>query len=443
MPIITPNLILTIIATSIMVIAFIAILLIIKRQKTTQQNLDNLQKVLNEHINTFTPWTARLDERAQSQQQMADSVFRLINEQQKTQQQQRNDFDQHQIKSLKTLQDGLQTGMTSVRQQVTEALTQHADTLSQRVEKLTLTTDDRLKEISGQVEKRLSEGFEKTTATFTDVVKRLAMIDEAQKKITELSSNVVSLQDILTDKRSRGAFGEVQLMGLIRNMMPENSFAFQHTLSNKKRADCILFLPEPTGHIIIDSKFPLESYRQLSGTPIEGQRNTAEQTFKVDIRKHISDISEKYIIPGETADGAMMFIPAEAIFAEIHANYPDLVEAAQKARVWMASPTTMMAILTTARAVLKDAATRKQIHIIQEHLGMLGKDFKRFQSRMDKLAQHIRQAHEDAENVHTSSKKISRRFEQIEQVELKLEEEDKIAQAVLESKEQTELEEAD
>lgn len=414
--------------TSIAALTFIALMLaavLLKHQKNTQKNIENLQHLLTEHTHHFTPWIAGLDarlaEKGQSQQQIADSVFRLINEQQKSQQEQRSNFDKHQIDALKTLQESLQNGMTSVRQQVTEALTQHAETLSQRVEKLTLTTDDRLKEISGQVEKRLTEGFEKTTATFTDVVKRLALIDEAQKKITELSTNVVSLQDILTDKRSRGAFGEVQLMGLIRNMMPENSFTFQHTLSNKKRADCILFLPEPTGHIVIDAKFPLESYKQLSGAPIEGQRNTVEQTFRQDIRKHINDIAEKYILPGETADGAMMFIPAEAIFAEIHAYYPDLVEIAQKACVWMVSPTTMMAILTTARAVLKDAATRKQVHIIQEHLGMLGKDFKRFQGRMDKLAQHIKQAHEDAENVHTSSKKISRRFEQIEQVELELE----------------------
>jgi DNA recombination protein RmuC len=396
--------------------------ILLKRQKSLQKNLENLENLLTEHIRHFTPWIAgidaRLAEKGQSQQQIADSVFRLISEQQKTQQEQRSNFDKHQIGALKTLQESLQNGMTNVRQQITEALTQHAETLSQRVEKLTHTTDDRLKEISGQVEKRLSEGFEKTTATFTDVVKRLALIDEAQKKITELSTNVVSLQDILTDKRSRGAFGEVQLMGLIRNMMPENSFAFQHTLSNKKRVDCILFLPDPTGHLAIDAKFPLESYKQLSGAPVEGQRNTIEQTFRQDIRKHIHDIAEKYILPGETSDGAMMFIPAEAIFAEIHAHYPDLVEFAQKARVWMVSPTTMMAILTTARAVLKDAATRKQVHIIQEHLGMLGKDFKRFQDRMDKLAQHIKQAHEDAENVHTSSKKISRRFEQIEQVEL-------------------------
>ena len=207
-------------------------------------------------------------------------------------------------------------------------------------------------------------------------------------------------------------------MGLIRNLLPEQSFAFQHTLSNDKRVDCMLFLPEPTGNVVIDAKFPLESYRQLHNSISDAERKSVEQNFRRDIRTHIQHIATKYILPGETADGAMMFIPAEAIFAEIHAHYPDLVEAAQKARVWMVSPTTMMAILTTARAVLKDAATRKQVHIIQEHLVMLNKDFQRFQKRMSKLAAHIKQAHEDVEDVHTSSKKISQRFSRIEKVEL-------------------------
>lgn len=331
----------------------------------------------------------------------------------------RSQFDERQLSSLKLLQDSLQKGISEVRQDVTLSLKKNTEELSQRVDILTKETDQRLKEISGQVEKRLSEGFEKTTATFTDIIKRLALIDEAQKKITELSTNVVSLQEVLTDKRSRGAFGETQLSALIHNMLPENSFSFQHTLSNDKRADCILFLPKPTGDIVIDSKFPLESYRKITDNSLsKTERQQSEQQFKLDIRKHIHDIAEKYIIPGETSDGAVMFIPAEAIFAEIHAHFPDLVELSQKMRVWMVSPTTMMAILTTARAVLKDEATRQQIHIIQDHLGLLSKDFERFQVRMNNLAKHIHQANEDVEQVHVSAKKISARFNKIEKVEL-------------------------
>lgn len=343
----------------------------------------------------------------------------LINQQQKEQNEQRQRFDAHQIKSLKLIQDSLLQGMKSVREQVNTALVNHTENLGKRVDKLTDETQQRLREISGQVDRKLTEGFEKTTATFTDVVKRLTIIDEAQKKITELSSNVVSLQEVLADKRSRGAFGEVQLNNLIQNMLPKSHYAIQHTLTNSKRCDCILFLPEPTGNIVIDAKFPLENYQQLHNDSISNnERLQAEKQFRLDIRKHIQDIADKYIIPGETTDGAVMFIPAEAVFAEIHSNYPELVEMAHKSRVWLVSPTTMMAILTTARAVLKDAATRKQIHIIQEHLIMLGKDFDRFQKRMGNLSKHIDLVHEDVTQVHKSSQKITGRFNKIEKVEL-------------------------
>ena len=309
-----------------------------------------------------------------------------------------------------------------MRQQVTEALAQHSNSLTRHIQQLTQSTDQHLKEISGQVEKRLTEGFEKTTATFADVVKRLALIDEAQKKITELSANIVSLKSIFTDKRSRGAFGEVQLSDLVRNVLPESHYAFQHTLSNGKRADCLLKLPEPNGNIVIDSKFPLENYQHMMQGDISVmERQPFEQQFKKDIQKHIKDISDKYIIPGETADSALMFVPAEAIFAEIHSRHPDLVESAQKSHVWIVSPTTMWAILTTARAVIKDVATRKQVHIIQKHLHALGQDFERFKIRMDNLAKHIRQAHEDTQEVYTSSRKISGHFSQIEKVELESE----------------------
>jgi DNA recombination protein RmuC len=326
---------------------------------------------------------------------------------------------QQTMESLKMLQETLQKGVQDSRQQVKEALSDYAKELGTRVNELTKTTEEKLREINHQVEKRLSEGFEKTNETFGDVIKRLAFIDAAQKKITELSSNVVSLQELLNDKRSRGTFGEVQLSALIQNMVPEQHFSFQHQLSNNRRADCMLFLPEPTGNIAIDAKFPLENYRLMIDSSLaESDRVAAERQFKQDIRKHIQDIAEKYIIPGETADGAVMFIPAEAVFAEIHAHHSDLVEMAQKAKVWLVSPTTMMAILTTARAVLKDAATRKQVHEIQKHLHHLGEDFERFQIRMDNLAKRIAQAHSDVEQVHISSRKISQRFGQIEKADL-------------------------
>lgn len=321
--------------------------------------------------------------------------------------------------AIKILQETLQKGGQETRQYVKEALNDHANDLGKRVDFLTNTVETQLKEIHSQVETRLSKGFEKTTEVFSDVIKRLALIDAAQQKIAELSNSIMSLQEILNDKRSRGAFGEVQLSALIRNVLPEPHFSFQHTLTNGKRPDCILFLPEPTGNITIDAKFPLENFRLLMDTSHNAtEKKKHEQQFRIDIRKHIMDIAEKYIHPPETADGAMLFIPAEAIFAEIHANYPELVAMAQRAKVWLVSPTTMMAILTTARAVLKDAATRQQMHIIQKHLQLLATDFDRFQKRMDNLARHIAQANSDVSDVHTSAKKITQRFEKIERVEL-------------------------
>jgi DNA recombination protein RmuC len=316
-------------------------------------------------------------------------------------------------------QQALGESLERISRQLRESLAESRTVLDRRVEKLTETTEARLKEISGQVEQRLTEGFEKTTETFARVLEHLSRIDEAQKRITELSASVVSLQEVLTDKRSRGAFGEVQLADLVRNLIPEENFALQYTLGNGTRVDCILFLPEPTGKVPIDAKFPLESYQKMvdfdAGEP---ERQAARRQFRQDIRKHLRDIAAKYLVPGETAEGAVMFLPAESVFAEIHAHFPELVEEARRARVWLASPTTLMAILTTARAVIQDIATRRQVNVIQEHLRYLAADFDRFRQRMDRLAAHIRQAHEDAQQVHTSAQKISSRFVKIERVEL-------------------------
>lgn len=291
--------------------------------------------------------------------------------------------------------------------------------LSASVEALTRTVDGRLESISGRVTERLDEGFKKTNETFANVMARLATIDEAQKKIDGLTTNVVSLQELLGDKRSRGAFGEVQLEALVHNMLPAQAFEMQYTLPNGNRADCVLKLPEPTGLVAVDSKFPLENYHRMFSSELsEAERKEAQRSFKADVRKHIDDISQKYIIPNHTSDGAVMFIPAEAVFAEIHAYHPDLVEHSQGRRVWIVSPTTMMAVLNTARAVIKDVETRRQVHIIKDELSKLGKEFARFDLRMKKLADHIRQAHQDAEDVQVTSEKISRRFAQIERVDL-------------------------
>jgi len=332
---------------------------------------------------------------------------------------QRESLDKRQLLALRTMHRTLQSGMAEVRRQVNETLLHNADLVGRRVEGLGEIVDRRLAEIGGQVEQRLAEGFEKNSATFGDITRRLALIDEAQRKITELSGNVVSLQEILSDKRSRGAFGEIQLESLVRNLLPESSFSFQHTLSNGNRADCILYLPPPSGPLVVDAKFPLEAYQRMTDTLAGAtERKSAQRDFQQDIRRHIQAIASKYLIPGETTAGAVMFIPAEAVFAEIHAHHPQLVEAAYKARVWLTSPSTLMAILTTARAVLRDEATQRQAHQIRQHLDKLAEDFGRFRERMDNLRRHIGQAHQDAEAANVSARNISRQFTRIEQVEL-------------------------
>lgn len=330
---------------------------------------------------------------------------------------------QGQLATQLLISDTVQKQMTDVREQMNHSFKQHAHSLTSHLQLLTEEIRTHLQSLTQQVNHKLTEGFEKTSSTFIDVVKRLTIIDEAQKKITELSNHVVSLQDVLVDKRARGAFGEVQLSSLISNMIPSAHFQMQYTLSNQKRADCVLFLPEPSGNIVIDAKFPLETFQRLINTDtLSMERKSLQQQFRQDIQKHIKDIAEKYIIPNETSDGAMMFIPAESIFAEIHANYPDLITLSQRLKVWLVSPSTLMAVLTTAKAVLKDDATRKQVHIIQKHLHALADDFQRFEKRMDKLSKHIDLAHQDVNEVNTSAKKITSRFQKIEAVEMNLEE---------------------
>ena len=358
-------------------------------------------------------------------EQLAQHKLELVQQQGRFQQQlleqlhnQRQQLLQQQQDNVLQVLQKITDTQQAARFELSKNLQQQAIMLAEQVKQLTQSTDLRLKDIAGQVERRLSEGFEKTNQTFTDIVKRLALIDDAQKKITELSTNVVSLQEVLADKRSRGAFGEVQLTALIRNVLPEQHFSLQHTLSNGRIADCMLFLPKPSGDIAIDAKFPLESYKKMTD-PQYGteERKHAQRQFKLDIKKHINDIADKYIIANETADGAIMFLPAEAIFAELHAYHADIVEEAYRRRVWLTSPTTLMAVLTTARSVLKDDATRRQVHLIQEHLVKLAVDFDRFRGRFDNLAKHIDQAATDVKQIHTSAHKISSRFSQIEKAE--------------------------
>ena len=271
----------------------------------------------------------------------------------------------------------------------------------------------KFKDINEKVDIRLGEGFEKTNKTFTDVVERLTKIDEAQKKIESLSTEVISLNDLLKGQKTRGIFGEVQLYQLLSAVLGDNDklYVKQMTLSNGAIADAIIYAPEPLGMVAVDSKFPLENYRRMVNRDLgDADRAQATKDFKRDVKKHIDDIKNKYIIFNETGDQAFMFVPAEAIFAEISAYHEDLIEYAAKNKVWLVSPTTLISTLSMIQMVVKNFERDKQAKVIVEELKKLGEEFKRYVDRWDKLKKSIESVAKNADSVHTTSEKISKKF---------------------------------
>lgn len=292
--------------------------------------------------------------------------------------------------------------------------------LEERYEKMTFVIQDKLDRIDRKVQENLNEGFKKTNETFTGIIQRLAKIDEAQKKIESLSSNVVSLQDVLTDKKSRGIFGEVQLNNLLSSVFgdPGKYYQTQYKLSEGKLADAALMLPEPVGLLCVDSKFPLENYKRMFEEASESDRANARREFVKNVKKHVDDISSKYIIKNETSDQAIMFVPAEAIFAEIHAHHSDIVEYANTRRVWIASPTTFMATLTTIQTVMINMERSKYMKELHIEINKLGDEFKRYEDRWNQLSKHLTNVKEDADKIHITTGKISKQFQRIMQVEI-------------------------
>ena len=283
---------------------------------------------------------------------------------------------------------------------------------------LTKTLDERLANVSKRVGDSLQQSQTKNAETMAGLKARLAVNDAAQKNITDLSAQVVGLQDVLANRHARGAFGELQLEDLVRNALPPSTYDFQSTLSNGKRVDCLLTLPNPPGPIAIDAKFPLESYRALHAATDDAERTAAGRAFSTDVLKHVRDIAERYILPGETAESALMFVPSEAVYAELHANFADTVDKSYRARVWIVSPTTLMATLHTVRAVLKDANMREQAGLIQQEVHRMIEDVVRLDDRVDKLNRHFDQASEDVRQIRVSSEKITKRADKIEEIEL-------------------------
>lgn len=305
--------------------------------------------------------------------------------------------------------------LSNFRNDLSKSLTDDFDRLEYKVEK-------RLILINEKVNERLDENFNKTNKTFNNVLERLTKIDEAQKQIETLSGDIISLQNILTDKKSRGIFGEVNLKHILVNVFGENNekiYKLQYTLPNNTIADAILFAPEPLGTIAIDSKFPLENYQlMVDKNKTQVERQMYEKQFKIDVKKHIDAISSKYIIPGVTANQAIMFLPAEAIFAEISAYHNDIVEYSYKKNVWITSPTTLISTLTTIQVILKNLERDKYAQIIHNELTKLGIEFQRYKERWDKLSRSIETVGKDVENLNITSEKISKKFESINDVRL-------------------------
>ena len=300
--------------------------------------------------------------------------------------------------------------MTENNQNLTKNINENFEKLSQKIE-------NRLDVMNMKVEERLSKGFEETTKTFGNVLERLSKIDEAQKKIEALSSNVVSLQDILTDKKSRGIFGEIQLYQILSSVFGEKNdklYQKQYKLSNGNIVDSIIFTPEPLGNIAVDSKFPLENYRKMYNNDLSQiERENARKDFVTDLKKHIDAISSKYIIKNETSEQAILFLPAEAIFAEINAYHTDIIEYAYKKNVRIASPTTLISVLTVIQVMMTNLERDKYANIIQQELEKLNVEFARYRTRWDNLQKDIEKVSKDVKEINTTSNKISKRFTEI------------------------------
>jgi len=294
--------------------------------------------------------------------------------------------------------------------------------ITEDFDRLILSVENKLEAINTKVQENLNEGFKKSNETFNNVLERLAKIDEAQKNIENLSTNVVSLQEILSDKKSRGIFGEVQLNHILYAVFGEKNdsvFRTQYSLSNSRTVDAMLFLPAPIGNLPIDAKFPLDNYKRMIDRNLpDNDRTRAGKLFETDVKNQIDDISEKYIIPGETANQAIMFIPAEAVFAELYAYHDDLIKYAHHQRVWITSPTTFMAVLNTIQIVLRDMERQKYADIIQQEIVKLSEEFRRYRERWNKLSTHIDTVHKDIKEIHTTSSKISNAFDKIARVEI-------------------------
>ncbi|MDE0591119.1 DNA recombination protein RmuC [Halocynthiibacter sp. C4] len=331
----------------------------------------------------------------------------------------------HAVQSLGQGQERLAGGLQSNAELQSASQAQILQTMEMRLASVQQQMQERLHENSVKAARSLSDMQEKlnqsvhgstvkTTKSLTELQERLATIDKAQANIEKLSGDVLGLQDILSNKQTRGAFGEIQLNDIVSKALPSNAYSFQSTLSNGKRADCLIHLPNPPGPIVVDSKFPLEAYEALRNANTKAEAEQAARAMRVAVKTHINAISERYIIEGETADGALMFLPSEAVYAELHASFPEVVREGFEKRVWIVSPTTCMATLNTMRAILKDAQMREQAGAIRTELGKLFQDVERLGTRVSNLDRHFGQAAKDISEIKISADKAGRRARRLD-----------------------------
>jgi len=316
----------------------------------------------------------------------------------------------HQIGMLGQRVQSLSDG----QQQLAGGLTHVSEAQAASQSNMLQLMEQRLTQVSTTMNENLHGSSRRTAQSLGELQQRLQAIDKAQDNITKLSGDVLSLQDILSNKQTRGAFGEIQLKDIVSKALPADSYTWQATLSNGKRADCLIHLPNPPGPIVVDSKFPLEAYEALRNAETQQQLNEAARMMRTAVKAHIKAISEKYILDGETADGALMFLPSEAVYAELHANFPELVREGFAARVWIVSPTTCMATLNTMRAILKDARMQEQAGAIRRELGLLFGDVERLGTRVENLDRHFGQAAKDIAEIKISSDKAGRRARRLD-----------------------------
>ncbi len=316
--------------------------------------------------------------------------------------------------NIQTVSDAQANAQVQVVQTMETRLADVQTQLAERLADNAMKSARSLTDMQERMKETLTGSSEKTTKSLTQLQERLATIDRAQTNIEKLSGDVLSLQDILSNKQRRGMFGEIQLTDIVSKALPADSYALQATLSNGKRADCLVHLPNPPGPIVIDAKFPFESYEAYAAADTQQQQQAALRDLGNAVRKHIKDISEKYIIEGETADGAIMFLPSEAVYAELHSRLPEVIRGGFDARVWIVSPTTCMATLNTMRAILKDARMREQAGEIRKALRLLHRDVEIIGEKAGKLEVHLRQAGEDVSGVLTASTRASKRADRLD-----------------------------